>query len=46
METKKGNFLALCLLDALEDGNERFSLEFINNHDANPNFIIFDRGKS
>lgn len=43
-KVKQGNFLALCLLDALEDGNERISLEFIINHKTNPNHIVYDRG--
>lgn len=43
-KVKQGNFLALCLLDALEDGNERICLEFLINHKTDPNHIVYDRG--
>lgn len=43
-KVKQGNFLALCLLDALEDGNEKTSVDFLVNHRTNPNHIVFDKG--
>lgn len=43
-KVKQGNFLALCLLDALEDGNEKIALEFLINHKTDPNHIVYDRG--
>lgn len=43
-KVKQGNFLALCLLDALEDGNEKSCLEFLINHKTDPNHIVYDRG--
>lgn len=43
-KVKQGNFLALCLLDALEDGNEKICVEFLMNHKTDPNHIVYDRG--
>ncbi|KAL5275286.1 ANKLE1.2 family protein [Megaselia abdita] len=41
---KQGNFLALCLLDALDDNNEKICCEFLINHKTDPNQIVYDRG--
>lgn len=43
-KVKQGNFLALCLLDALEDCNKNNCLEFLINHKTDPNHIVYDRG--
>ncbi|XP_055845450.1 ankyrin repeat and LEM domain-containing protein 1 [Episyrphus balteatus] len=43
---QRANFLALCLLDAMEDEDPKMIEDVLNKYDVNPNIIIQDRGIS
>lgn len=43
---QRANFLALCLLDALEDEDPKMIEDVLNKYDINPNIVIQDRGIS
>ncbi|XP_055914802.1 ankyrin repeat and LEM domain-containing protein 1 [Eupeodes corollae] len=43
---QRANFLALCLLDAMEDEDPKMIEDVLSKYDVNPNIIIQDRGIS